>query len=327
MTFLSAAGASQSTTSAIEQALSEASENASLMQEDFNTGVSEAIQDNQFLASLNELFGKYTSASSLISLGAKILVAVLIFVIGWLIAKLFCRFAVRAMKRRGTDPSVFSFIQTIIRAAVYIVAIISALSSLGMNITSLVAALASAGVAIGLGLQGSISQLVSGIMIIVNKPFRKGDFVEIKGITGTISEIHIMYTVLHTVDNKKVIIPNSDITSNYIINYSAEQLRRCDINIAISYSDDISLAKGVIMGIAESCPTVIKSPEPFVCVTAYEAHSVTLQLRAWCNSSDYWETFFFIQENTKTTFEKNGISIPYNQLDVHIVDNVKEVQK
>lgn len=323
MTFLEIGKAVDVNTAAIEQKLNEVSENASLVQEEFNEGVSEAIQDNQFLSSMRELFDKYTSTSNLISLGAKILVAAFIVFIGYLLAKILCKIVIKAMKKRKADPSVFGFIKTIIKAAVYIIAVISALSSLGMNITSLIAALASAGVAIGLGLQGSISQLVSGIMIIINKPFKNGDFVEVKGITGTVSEIYIMYTVLHTLDNKKVIIPNSDITSSYIVNYSAEELRRCDIDISISYSSDISLAKGVIMGIAESCPKVIKSPEPFVCVISHDSSAITLQLRAWCNSSDYWDTYFYIQDNLKSTLEHNGISIPYNQLDVHI-NNFKE---
>lgn len=306
---------------ALSEGADKVSEAASQAAADFNAGVSEAIEDNQFLNSLKETFAKYTSASVIISLVGKILIAAIILFIGYLVSKFFCKVAVRAMKRKGTDPSIFGFIQTMIKAAVYIIALISALSSLGMNITSLVAALASAGVALGLGLQGSISQLVSGIMIIINKPFKKGDFVEVKGISGTISGIYIMYTVMHTVDNKKVIIPNSDITSNYIVNYSAEKLRRCDINIGISYSDDIALAKSVITGIAESCPKVLKNPEPFVCVTAHEASEITLQVRAWCNSSDYWDTFFYIQEHTKSALEKNGISIPFNQLDVHIINN------
>lgn len=321
MTLLEISTVAEGTTSAIEQKLSEVSENASMAQQEFNEGVSEAIQDNQFLSSMRELFDKYTSSSNLINLGAKILVAVLIIFLGWLLAKFLCKIVIKGMKRKKADPSIFGFIKTIIKAGVYIIAIISALSSLGMNITSLIAALASAGVAIGLGLQGSISQLVSGIMIIINKPFKNGDFVEIKGISGTVSDIYIMYTVLHTVDNKKVIIPNSDITSSYIVNYSAEELRRCDIDIGIGYSDDISLAKSVIMGIAESCPKVIKSPEPFVCVVSHDSSAVTLQLRAWCNSSDYWDTYFYIQDNLKSTLKDNGISIPYNQVDVHITNN------
>lgn len=284
-------------------------------------GVTEAINDNQFLNSIKEMVKKYTTPSAIIGLVAKVLIAALILFLGYIIAKFLCKIIIKAFEKKGTDHSIFGFIQTVVKAAVYIIAVISALSSLGMNITSLIAALASAGVALGLGLQGSISQLVSGIMIIVNKPFKKGDFVEVKGVSGTISGIYIMYTVLHTVDNKKVIIPNSDITSNYIINYSAEELRRCDVDIQISYSDDIALAKSVIMGIAESCPQVIKSPEPFVCVTAHESSSINLQLRAWCNSSDYWDTFFYIQENTKSTLEKNGIAIPFNQLDVHVINN------
>lgn len=310
----------ESTTSAFEQAVESVSEGVQQAASDFSNGVNEAIQDNQFIASVKELVKKYTSASTLFSLAAKILVAALILFIAYLLAKFLCRVVLKAMTKRGTDQSIFGFIQTVIKATVYIVAIISALSSLGMNINSLVAALASAGVALGLGLQGSISQLVSGIMIIINKPFKKGDFIEIKGICGTISGIYIMYTVLHTVDNKKVIIPNSDITSNYLVNYSAEELRRCDVNISISYSDDISLAKSVITGIAESCPSVIKNPEPFVCVLSHDASAIILQLRVWCNSSDYWDTFFYIQENTKSALDKNGIAIPFNQLDVHIVN-------
>ena len=318
---LAAANGEEATSSAINQAVSNVSEAASEAASEFSEGVNEAINDNQFLNSIKETLQKYTTSSAIIGLVAKLLIAALILVLAVVISKFLCKVIIKALEKKGTDHSIFGFIQTVIKAAVFIIAIISALSSLGMNITSLVAALASAGVALGLGLQGCISQLVSGIMIIVNKPFRKGDFVEVKGVQGTISGIYIMYTVIHTVDNKKIIIPNSDITSNYIINYSAEELRRCDIDIGISYSDDISLAKSVIMGIAESCPSVIRDPEPFVCVVSHDSSQITLQIRAWCNSSDYWNTFFYIQENTKSALEKNGITIPFNQLDVHVINN------
>lgn len=317
----------ESTTSALEQAVGNVSEAASEAASEFSEGVNEAIQDNQFLNTIKETLQKYTTSSAIIGLAAKILIAALILFLGYVLAKFLCKVIIKTLDRKGTDHSIFSFIQTVVKAAVYIIAVISALSSLGMNITSLVAALASAGVALGLGLQGCISQLVSGIMIIVNKPFKKGDFVEVKGVSGTVCGIYIMYTVLHTVDNKKVILPNSDITSNYIINYSAEDLRRCDIDIGISYSDDIRLAKNVILGIADACPTVLKSPETNVFVVSHDASSITLQLRAWCNSSDYWDTFFYIQENTKSELDKNGISIPFNQLDVHIIDSKKEAFK
>lgn len=288
--------------------------------QDAADAATEAINGNPFITALKDFFGKYSTPSNIISLATKILIAAFILFLGYICAKLISKWIIKAMEKSGTDPSVFGFMRTVIKTVVYVIAIISAISTLGIKTTSLLAALASVGVALGLGLQGSVSQLVSGIMIIVNKPFKKGDFVEVKGVSGTISGIYIMYTVLHTVDNKKVIVPNSDITSNYIINYSAEELRRCDVDISISYADDIKSARNVLLNVADKCPTAIKSPEPVAFVLSQDTSAITIQLRVWCNSSDYWDTFFFLQENTKVELTENGITIPFNQLDVHIID-------
>ncbi len=279
-------------------------------------GVKEAVNSNEFLTKIREWWENI----NVMSLIGKVLIAALILVLGILLAKIIYKLVHRAMVRQKTDPSVYAFVRTLIKFVVYIVAIMTALSSLGLNISTLLAALASVAVAIGLGLQNSVSQLVSGIIIIINKPFKNGDYIEVNGAQGTVREIHIMYTVMITLDNKKIIMPNSDITSHYIINFSAESTRRCDFVFNISYSDDIEKARKVILDVISTVRTVIPEPEPTVFVSKHDSSSIALDTRCWCKPSDYWETYFTIQERVKVAFDKNGVTIPFNQLDVHVVE-------
>lgn len=301
--------------------LEQAGQSVSQVGEELGEVVSEAVSNNPVINVIKDMFSisdDMTITSALLSLLPKIFLAVITVVIGAIIAKYLSKITIKAMKKKNVDPSVYSFINAIIKFIVYIVAILSALSGLGISVSSFVAALASVGVALGLGLQNSVSQLVSGIIIIINRPFKKGDFIEIKGINGCVKEIHIMHTVLHTLDNKKIILPNSDVTSNYIINYSSEPTRRCDLNFSISYGADITKAKEVLLQVAEKNAYALDDPAPMAAVSDHKDSYIELLLRCWCDTDNYWDLYFSLQEEVKIAFDKNGITIPFNQIDVHV---------
>ncbi len=248
-----------------------------------------------------------------------IILAVLLVVIGYFLAKFAKKLVVKAMKARNVDPSVYNFIKRIVSVAINFIFIMSALSMF-INVGSLIAAVGAAGVTAGLGLQATVAQFASGIQILINRPFKTGDFVELNGVSGCVDDIRFMHTVVKTVDNKRITIPNSHITSNHIINYSAENVRRVDLSYSISYSDDIAKAKAVIKEVALVNENVLKDPAPEVYVGSHEASSINLVTRVWCNVDKYWDVYFAMQENVKLALDKNNVTIPFNQLDVHIIN-------
>ena len=239
--------------------------------------------------------------------------------IGYLVSKLVFHLIEHVMKRHKVDYAVYHFVARLVRFVIFFAFLINALSMF-FNVSTLWATLGAAGVAIALGLQDSVSQFVSGIQILINHPFKTGDYVEVAGVSGNIVEIGFMNTILITLDNKRVIVPNSDITKNHITNYSAEACRRVDFTFSISYSEDIAKAKAVILGVAERNELVLKDPAPKVFVGAHAASSIDLTAWFWCRSKDYWPVFFAVQESVKLSFDENGVTIPFEQVDVHIVD-------
>ena len=245
--------------------------------------------------------------------------AAIIIVAGVVVSKLIGKLAIKGMRAKGVDPSVHSFIKTIIVFIVNLIFILSALSTLNVDVNSFVTALGAAGITAGLGLQASISQFASGIQILFNHPFKSGDFIDIGSVSGKVQEIKMMYTVLITMDNKRVIIPNSTITSSNIINYNAENKRRLDLIYSISYNDDIAKAKSVILDVIKNNEYILPDPAPVVAVKEHAASSVNLACLVWCSGEHYWDVLYSMQENVKLAFDKNGISIPYGQVDVHIV--------
>ena len=249
----------------------------------------------------------------------KIILAVLIIVAGFILASLVSKIMCKAMKRQKVDFAVYNFIAKIVRFIIRLTFVLCALSMF-IKLNSLIAALSAAGVAIGLGLQDSVSQFASGVQILLNHPFRTGDYVEVNGEGGFVSEIGFMTTIITTYDNKRVILPNSDITKNRIVNFSAEKTRRVDLTFSISYADDIARAKDVVMQTALQNEMVLKKPLPEVYVGAHSASSIDLFCRVWCDTPNYWAVYFAMQENVKLNFDKAGVHIPFTQMDVHIVE-------
>ncbi|MBR2893950.1 MAG: mechanosensitive ion channel [Clostridia bacterium] len=248
-----------------------------------------------------------------------IILAVVLVVIGYFLAKLAKKLVVKAMKARNVDPSVYNFIKRIVSVGINFIFIMTALSMF-INVGSLIAAVGAAGVTAGLGLQATVAQFASGIQILMNRPFKTSDFVELNGVSGSVADIRFMHTVITTPDNKRITIPNSHITSNHIINYSAENIRRVDFSFSISYSDSIEKAKAVIKETALSNEFILKDPMPEVYVSSHEASSINLAARVWCKVDKYWDVYFAMQESVKIALDKNGINIPFNQLDVHIIN-------
>lgn len=250
----------------------------------------------------------------------KIIGAAVIIVIGWFFSKLCGKLLVKIMRKNNVDESVHHFLKSMLVVSMRIVFVLFALSVLGFDISSFAAALGAAGITAGLGLQSLISQFASGIEIMFNKPFKAGDFIELESVAGKVEEIHFMNTTLLTVDNKRIVVPNSHITSNNLINYTAQKTRRVDFKFNIGYGDDIAKAKAIIAKACEDSAFVLKDPTPRIAVGGHGESSIVIDALVWCNSEDYWSAFYDMQERVKLDFDKEGINIPYNQLDVHITN-------
>lgn len=249
--------------------------------------------------------------------------AVLTIVIGFWLGNMAGKLLIKILEKRNVDKSVHYFLGRTVSSLIKIIFVVAALSKLGLNISSFVAALGAAGVTAGLGLKDSISQFASGIQILFNQPFHSGDFIEIEGMKGRVLDIHFMYTTLIMEDNRRVTIPNDHMTSNNIINYTAGDLRRADLVFSISYSEDIAKAKGVLYRVARENPHVVDEPAPHVVVKEHGASSVNLMCQVWCRSNNYLTAYYSMQEAVKLAFDENNIEIPFEQLDVHI-KNEKE---
>lgn len=245
--------------------------------------------------------------------------AAIIIAVGFAVANLIGKILIKALCAKGIDPSIHSFIKTIVTLILKFAVILSALSTLNIDVNSFLTALGAAGITAGIGLQSSISQLASGIQILVNHPFKSGDYIDIGSVSGKVHEIKMMYTELITLDNKRVIIPNSTITSSNIINYNSESRRRLDLVFSVSYDADISKAKEVLLETVKANKLILTDPAPIIAVKEHASSSINLACLIWCSSDDYWDAFYSMQEAVKLAFDSNGIPIPYNQLDVHIV--------
>ena len=250
--------------------------------------------------------------------------AVIIVVVGFVLSNLVGKLVVKGMRARGIDPSIHTFIKTIVVLLLKFAVILSALSTMNVDVNSFIAAIGAAGITAGLGLQASVSQFASGIQILINHPFKSGDYIDLGTVSGKVHEIKMMYTELITVDNKRVIVPNSHITGSNIINYNSESKRRIDLVFGISYDDDIAKAKEVIAHTVRKNELILTEPEPIIAVSAQAASSVNISCLVWCHTDDYWNVFYYMQEAVKLAFDENKIAIPYDQLDVHISKDLTE---
>lgn len=247
-----------------------------------------------------------------------LIIAIVIFALGWWLSKIVCRIIKKALSRGKADLTAVSFIYSVTLCTLRILVIITAIAQLGVDVTALLTAIGAATVTVGLALQDTMKNIASGVMIIINKPFKSGDYIEFEGLEGTVQKILITNTYLLTIDNKEVIIPNSRLTSNSLTNYTAQEMRRLDLTYQIAYSDNIKTAKKVLSDIIAADERVFKSPEPLVAVSGQKDSAIELTLRVWCKTESYWDLYFYLQEQVKLEFDKAGINIPFNQLDVHL---------
>lgn len=249
--------------------------------------------------------------------GIKIALALVIFYVGRMVVGIVVSSIKKLLDARGMDEILVSFLTSIIRWVLLLFVVIAALSQLGINTTSLVALLGAAGLAIGLSLQSSLSNFASGVMLIIFRPFSKGDFVEAGGATGVVQSISIFTTTLTTPDNKVVIVPNGAILGNNITNFSAKDTRRVDMVFGISYDDDIRKAKQILEDIIAADDRVLDEPAPVIALSELADSSVNFIVRPWTRSADYWALLWDTTETVKLKFDEAGVSIPYPQMDVH----------
>lgn len=253
-----------------------------------------------------------------IEYGTALVGALAIFIVGRMIARSLANVLRNGMRRAKVEETLVRFVGNIAYGVLIAFVAIAALSQLGIETTSLAAIIAAAGLAVGLALQGSLGNLAAGVMIILFRPFKIGDYIELSGISGTVHEISIFTTTLKTPDNKTIIIPNNAATSGSIINYSTEATRRVDMVFGIGYGDDIKKAKEILSKLIEADSRILKAPAPQVAVSELADSSVNFVVRPWVNASDYWAVKFDFTEAVKETFDNEGISIPFPQQDVHM---------
>lgn len=254
----------------------------------------------------------------LVKSGLRLVLAIVVLLVGLKLAKVITNKIINSKSVKKIDPSVYAFLDNFILLMLNVIVIVSAALILGIPATAFIALLGTAGVAMGLALQGAFSNFAGGIMLLIFRPFKVGDFISSEGFSGTVNDISIFYTVLQTVDNNHITIPNGTLMNSSITNYSAEDRRRADLVFTVAYSSDIDKVKEILLRVADEHPLALKDPAPFARLTAHSQSSLDFTLRVWAESADFWTVKLDLLENVKKEFDKNGIEIPFPQLDVHL---------
>ncbi|MDA3944966.1 MAG: mechanosensitive ion channel [Bacteroidetes bacterium] len=272
---------------------------------------------------LMDVSGNLSSATDLImeyvvNYGMKFLGAILALIIGLWIVGLISKSLRKVMEKREVDPSLRGFLGTFLSIVLKILVIISVLGMVGIQMTSFIAILGAASLAVGLSLQGSLQNFAGGIIILILKPFRVGDFIDAQGHLGTVEDIKIFTTQLKTVDNKVIFIPNGDLANSSITNFSIKETRRVEWTFGIAYGDSYDKAREVLQRLIDEDSRIHSDPEPFIRLTSLGDSSVNIVVRVWLNAADYWEVFFDMNEKVYKAFSEEGINIPFPQMDVHL---------
>jgi len=250
--------------------------------------------------------------------GPKLIGAIVVFIIGIWIIKLLIKGFGKMLNKRKTDETLKPFLKSIVGALLKIMLLISVLGMVGIEMTSFIAILGAAGLAVGLALSGTLQNFAGGVMLMIFKPFKVGDYIDAQGYTGIVSEIQIFNTILKSLDNKTIIIPNGGLSTSSMTNYSTEPTRRVDWTFGIGYGDDVSKTKEVIKKLCDEDSRILKNPESFIAVSELGDSSVNFAVRAWVKADDYWGVFFDMNEKVYKTFEKENLNIPFPQMDVHL---------
>lgn len=273
----------------------------------------EAISD----MSIQQLLQSATTG--IITIAAKIVIALVVYFIGrWLIRRI-RHILMRLMERRNVDLSLRMFLRSLINMGLTVILMLIIISILGIDTTSFIALFASAGLAIGMALSGTLQNFAGGVIVLLFKPFRVGDFIEAHGQTGTVKEIQLIHTILNTPDNKTILLPNGGVATGIINNYSREEQRRVDWQFGIAYGDDYDTAKAQIALLIAADKRILKDPAPFIALHSLGSSSVNIVVRAWVATTDYWDVCFDLNEQVYKTFPTKGLNIPFPQMDVHVI--------
>ena len=252
-----------------------------------------------------------------IEAGKSILLAILIFVVGRYLIKFINRMIGRMMERKKVEPTIQSFLKSFINVLLTILLIITTVSALGVNTTSFAALLASAGVAVGMALSGNLQNLAGGIILLLFKPYKVGDYIEAQGVSGTVKEIQIFHTIILTVDNKQVYVPNGALSSGSVINYSSEPLRRVDITVSVEYGTEVEVVKQALEDIIKADGRILTDPKPFVALGNLASSSIDFTVRTWVKGADYWPVYLDLTRTVYEEFNRRGISFPFPQVQIH----------
>lgn len=274
-------------------------------------------QKEVYLNDFQSFFGKFMD--KIIGFLPSLIGAIIVLFVGVWICRLIQKFVRRLMIARSVDITIQNFVNELLRWVLYIILFLTVIQKVGVPVSSFLGALAAVGVAIGLALQGALSNFAGGIMLLILKPFRIGDSIEVEGHLGTVERIGMFYTTIIKSGNERVIIPNGPLFSDNIINYSQNPTRRDNIIVGIGYGSDLKKAKEILYSLTQSCPTALQDPAPVVYVNELADNSVNFTLRVWSKTEHYWDTHFYLIEQIKLTFDKEGIEIPFPQRDVHII--------
>lgn len=270
--------------------------------------------------------GMTTLADMFLFWGIKAIVAVVIFFVGKVVAKYLCQFLRNALRRSHVEETLVIFVGNICHALLITMVVIAALTHVGVQTTSLVAVIGAAGLAVALALQGSLSNFAAGVMLIIFRPFKVGDFIEAAGVSGVVEEVEIFTTQMRSGDNRSIVVPNSKITTGIIINYSAKSTRRIDLVIGVSYAENLGHVRDVIESILSDDERILPDPAPTIGVSALGESSVDFVVRPWVASSDYWKVRFDLNKRIKERFDDENISIPFPQRDVNLYQRLPKTQ-
>lgn len=266
---------------------------------------------------INELIDKAIDLG--VEAGKSIVIALIIYFVGKALVSFINGMLGKMLERRKVDPTIQTFLKSLVNILLMVLLIISVVSALGVNTTSFAALLASAGVAVGMALSGNLQNLAGGIVVLLFRPFKVGDYIEALGTSGTVSEIQIFHTILTTPDNKKIFLPNGALSSGNITNYSKEPLRRVDFTVAVEYGSDVDNVRKVLLELINKDERILKDPVPFVALGSLADSSVNMTVRVWVKSENYWSVFFETNEKIYNEFNRQGIKFPFPQLTIHQV--------
>ena len=255
--------------------------------------------------------------------GIKLLIAIAIMIvsfalINWLSKKIAKRADKKVEENKKIDKTIYKTVSYVVKVGLKVLVVLGLISYVGIDTSAITALIASLGVGVGLAINGTLSNFAGGVLILITRPFKDDDYIQACGYEGTVEDIRICHTRLRTTDNKVVYLPNGKLSTSEVVNFSEKDLRRVDLKFSISYSDDFEKAKTIIRKVCDANELVLKDPEPSVRVSAQSSSSIDISAKVWCKNADYWTVNFDMIENVKKAFDENGITIPFNQLDVHV---------